>query len=354
MLLPRPRSAATRHLHRLAHAPNQRRPRRRRLFVLPSLFILIALSWVYVRFGNQPLVAGLFFGLKPAVTALVLHAAHRIGTRALRNAWLWRPRAGVVRRDFLLHRAVPGHRGCRRPIGVVGSARRWPSGSRSGGACGRRAARYGPAIIDDDTPSPPHARFSRARLRGDPGGLVLWGAGVRGVHGGVGHGARPRWPLMGLVLHQGGARDVRRCVLRRAVLPYVYQGSRRDVHQWLRAADDRRARARRDDTGTIDHGRGVRRLRRRVVQQGAGPDAVLLGAALGAAVATFFTFLPSFVFIFAGGPLVEATHGKVGFTARYRRSRRPSSASWRISRCSSRGTCFGRTVSPGGSIGSRR
>ena len=39
------------------------------------------------------------------------------------------------------------------------------------------------------------------------------------------------------------------------------------------------------------------------------------GAALAAAVVTFFTFLPSFVFILAGGPLVEATHGKLGFTA---------------------------------------
>jgi chromate transporter len=51
------------------------------------------------------------------------------------------------------------------------------------------------------------------------------------------------------------------------------------------------------------------------MQQAAGPDALFLGAALGAIVATFFTFLPSFVFIFLGGPLVEATHGKLGFTA---------------------------------------
>ena len=59
------------------------------LFVLPSLFILIALSWVYVRFGDVPVVAGIFYGIKPAVTALVLHAAHRIGTRALKNRWMW-------------------------------------------------------------------------------------------------------------------------------------------------------------------------------------------------------------------------------------------------------------------------
>ncbi len=42
------------------------------LFVLPSLFILIVLSWIYLRFGDVPWVAGIFFGLKPAVAALVL------------------------------------------------------------------------------------------------------------------------------------------------------------------------------------------------------------------------------------------------------------------------------------------
>ena len=46
-----------------------------------------------------------------------------------------------------------------------------------------------------------------------------------------------------------------------------------------------------------------------------GPEALFLGGALAAAVVTFFTFLPSFIFILAGGPLVEATHGRLGFTA---------------------------------------
>ena len=59
------------------------------LFVLPSLIILIALSWFYIAFGNVPLVAGLFYGIKPAVTAIVLQATHRIGSRALRNYWMW-------------------------------------------------------------------------------------------------------------------------------------------------------------------------------------------------------------------------------------------------------------------------
>src|SRR6266704_3677668 len=59
------------------------------LFVLPSLAILAALTWTYLVFGNVPVVAGLFYGIKPAVTAIVLFAAWRIGSRALKNAALW-------------------------------------------------------------------------------------------------------------------------------------------------------------------------------------------------------------------------------------------------------------------------
>src|SRR5437867_12972642 len=59
------------------------------LFVLPSVFILIALSWIYLAYGDVPLVAGVFYGIKPAVVAIVLAAAHRIGSRTLKNAWLW-------------------------------------------------------------------------------------------------------------------------------------------------------------------------------------------------------------------------------------------------------------------------
>ncbi len=56
-----------------------------RLFVLPSLVLLIGLSWVYMAYGHQPVVAGLFYGIKPAVTAIVAQAALRIGSRTLRN-----------------------------------------------------------------------------------------------------------------------------------------------------------------------------------------------------------------------------------------------------------------------------
>src|SRR4051794_3001927 len=55
------------------------------LFVVPGIVAIMALSWIYVLFGNVPVVAALFFGLKAAVLAIVLQAVHRIGSRALKS-----------------------------------------------------------------------------------------------------------------------------------------------------------------------------------------------------------------------------------------------------------------------------
>ncbi|HLD13862.1 MAG TPA: chromate transporter, partial [Burkholderiales bacterium] len=59
------------------------------LFFLPALVLLISLSWVYIAFGDLPVVAGVLYGIKPAVTAIVVFAAYRIGSKALKNAVLW-------------------------------------------------------------------------------------------------------------------------------------------------------------------------------------------------------------------------------------------------------------------------
>src|SRR5574343_1305187 len=77
------------------------------LFVLPSLFILVALAWVYMAWGQVPLVAGLFYGRKPAVVALVAHAAHRIGARVLKNGWLWGIAAAAFVAIFALDAPFP-------------------------------------------------------------------------------------------------------------------------------------------------------------------------------------------------------------------------------------------------------
>src|SRR5260221_6894506 len=77
------------------------------LFVLPSVFILIALTWIYLAFGHLPAIAGVFYGIKPAVVAIVLAAAHRIGSRSLKNAWLWAIAAAAFVAIFALHLPFP-------------------------------------------------------------------------------------------------------------------------------------------------------------------------------------------------------------------------------------------------------
>ena len=280
------------------------------LFVLPSLFILSALSWIYIRFGNQPLVAGIFFGLKPAVTALVLHAAYRIGTRALRNAWLWSIAAASFVAIFLFAVPFPVIVVAAGLVGLLG-AKRWPAVFTLGGGDGAANDRYGPAIIDDDTPSPPHARFSRGRLaRVVIAGAAIWAVGfgaIAAVFGPASTLAAMGWFFTKAALVTfGGAY---------AVLPYVYQGAV-ETHQWLSGPQMIDGLALGETTpGPLIMVVAFVGFVGGWLQQVAGADTLFLGAVLGATVATFFTFLPSFIFIFAGGPLVEATHGKIGFTA---------------------------------------
>ena len=190
------------------------------LFVLPSLGVLITLSWVYLRFGDLPLVAGIFYGIKPAVTALVLHAAHRIGTRALKNRWMWGIAAAAFVAIFVGDTPFPAIVLAAGLIGHFG-ARRWPAVFALGGGHGAAHKGYGPALIDDDTPTPAHARFSRSHLARVLGvGLVLW-AGAMAVllatQGWQGTLAQMGWFFTkAALLTFGGAY---------AVLPYVYQGA---------------------------------------------------------------------------------------------------------------------------------
>lgn len=144
------------------------------LFVLPSLLILILVSWLYLAFGNLPLVAGLFAGIKPAVTAVVLHAAWRIGSRALKNPFLWL----LAGASFIASAAfsVPF------PVVVLAAAaagwfgnRLAPQAFHGSSGHGKTRQHHGPALIDDDTVRPAHAHHSSLRLlRTVAAGLLLW------------------------------------------------------------------------------------------------------------------------------------------------------------------------------------
>ena len=280
------------------------------LFVLPSLFILVALSWIYMAFGQLPLVAGIFYGIKPAVTALVLHAAHRIGSRALRNAWMWAIAVAAFLAIFALQLPFPLIVLAAAVIGMAGGRFR-PDLFVVGGGHGGKLSTYGPAVIDDDTPTPSHALFSRSHLvKVLLVGLGLWGlamavlvatAGLQGTLTQMG------WFFTkAALLTFGGAY---------AVLPYVFQGAV-EQQQWLSATQMIDGLALGETTpGPLIMVVAFVGFVGGWLKQILGPDALFLGGALAATVVTFFTFLPSFIFILAGGPLIETTHGKLKFTA---------------------------------------
>jgi chromate transporter len=280
------------------------------LFVLPSLLILILLSWAYIAFGTVPVVAGLFYGIKPAVTAIVLHAAHRIGARALVNRWLW----GVAAVSFLAIALfqVPF------PVIVIAAALTGYAGSRlapdkfrHGGAPGKAAVSYGPALIDDATPTPEHALFRWRRLLGVAVvGATLWAVPMAFLA--TGYGWHHTLTQMGwfftkaALLTFGGAY---------AVLPYVYQGAV-DHYGWLSAAQMIDGLALGETTpGPLIMVVAFVGFVGGYTKAVFGADSLFLAGAAAAALVTWFTFLPSFLFILAGGPLVESTHGEVALTA---------------------------------------
>jgi chromate transporter len=282
------------------------------LFVLPSLLVLVALSWIYMAWGQVPAIAGIMAGIKPAVVAIVLAAAWRIGSRTLRNGLL----IGVALAAFvgidLLGVPFPLIVLGAAVVGLVGGRLR-PALFALGGAHAAAAdgTPHPPALIDDTTPTPAHARFSWRRLvtvgvAGCAIGLAGWSALA------LAWGVDGELPRMGAffgkmaLLTFGGAY---------AVLPYVVQHAVEQYH-WL-------------DAGQMIDGLALGEttpgpLIMIVAFVGFvggwthalfGTDARFLAGAAAASVVTFFTFLPSFVFILAGGPLVESTRGDVRLTA---------------------------------------
>ncbi|HUW28046.1 MAG TPA: chromate efflux transporter [Sulfuriferula sp.] len=276
------------------------------LFVLPSLLILIALAWIYVSFGSLPVVAGILYGIKPAVTAIVVFAAYRIGTRALRHGVLWAIAAAAFVAIFALDIPFPYIVLGAASLGMAGG-KFMPDKFKAAGGHGTSGRDYGAALIDDHTPTPSHARLSWARLSALVIiGLVLWISVMALLSGQQTLFTMGGFFTKAALVTFGGAY---------AVLPYVYQGGV-EHYQWLTAHQMIDGLALGETTpgplimvvafvGFI--GGWSKAL--------FGPDTPFWAGAAGAGVATFFTFLPSFLFILVGGPLVERTHGDLKFTA---------------------------------------
>lgn len=281
------------------------------LFVLPSLVILITLSWIYLTFGQVPWIAALFFGIKPAVVAIVLHAAVRIGKRTIHNHVLKWIALGSFLAIFILNVSFPIIVIITAVIGYWGGKRYPEYFQQSSGHGNTKDAHYGAAIIDDQTPTPDHAQFNLQKtLRHSAIALSCWllPIGILIAY----FGWKTLYPQLAwfftkaAFLTFGGAY---------AVLPYVYQGAV-DHFQWLSANQMI------DGLALGEATPGPLIMVVAFVGYLAGHIQHLIGSAnpfwfgvLGACVATWFTFLPSFFFILVGGPLIESTHGKLGFTA---------------------------------------
>jgi chromate transporter len=280
------------------------------LFVLPSLVILMVLTWIYLVFGDVPVVAGVLYGIKPAVTAIVVFAAWRIGSRALRNGVLWAIAAAAFVAIFALDVPFPFIVLAAGLTGLAGG-RLAPARFRAGGGHGASRTSYGPALIDDHTPVPDRARFRRgAAGRHLAAGLGLWLVAeglLLYAFGWQGPLTQMGWFFTKAALVTfGGAY---------AVLPYVYQGGV-EQHGWLSGAQMIDGLALGETTpGPLIMIVAVVGFVGGWTRAVFGPDSLLLAGMAGASVATFFTFLPSFLFILVGGPAVEATRHDMTFTA---------------------------------------
>lgn len=280
------------------------------MFVLPSFFILVGLSWVYMAYGSVPAIVGVFYGIKPAVVAIVLFAAFRIGSRVLNNGIMWSIAVLAFVAIFGFRLPFPAIILAAGLIGYFGG-RMFPDYFKAGGVHGKASKYFGPSLIDDGTPTPAHALFSWPKLaRVVLAGVAIWVAVMTILL--VNFGWQSTFTQMGwfftkaAVLTFGGAY---------AVLPYVYQGAVEQYH-WLIPAQMIDGLALGETTpGPLIMVIAFVGFVGGWVRHVFGGDALFTSAFIASAIATFFTFLPSFVFVFLGGPFIETTHGNLKLTA---------------------------------------
>lgn len=277
------------------------------LFVLPSLLILIFLTWIYLAYGQLPQISGILYGIKPAVVAIVVFAAYRIGRRVLHNAILW----GICAAAFI---AVAGFN-VPFPYVVLTAGLAGFVGSYGAPDIFRLQSMHTPeddgSNLLDGLDTARHTKFNFKRvIQILAVGVGLWAAVLAGLSYIYGWDAvltQMGWFFTkAALLTFGGAY---------AVLPYVYQGAVQ-MHGWLTPVQMIDGLALGETTpgplimvvafvgfvGGWSHALF-------------GTDSLFLSGVAAACVATFFTFLPSFMFIFIGGPLVESSHGNIRLTA---------------------------------------
>lgn len=287
------------------------------MFVLPAVVILWALSWLYMSLGHVEWVAAVFYGLQPAVMAIVAAAVLRVGRKALRNSVMWGLAAAafvalfVFKAPFaavMLGAGLLGWFGSRFAPRYFGVGQH--QANVHGGGSPADGVSANPAPADGNLgkgASGSHSGWAHA-FRVLSGGVVLWWVPI--LLAGWLAGWQNVWFKLGLFFSKaalitfGGAY---------AVLPYVAQQAV-DQYHWLTTPQMMSGLALAETTpGPLIM----------VLQfvgfagawQNPGFLPPLLAATLGAAISTWATFLPSFIFVLTGAPYIERLRRVRGLTA---------------------------------------
>ncbi|MBC8127823.1 MAG: chromate efflux transporter [Gloeobacteraceae cyanobacterium ES-bin-144] len=278
------------------------------LFVLPGALLMLGISFVYVYFGKLPWMEAMFYGLKAAVMAVVISAVLRIGKKVLKHPVMWA--ISAVSFVAIFYYKVPF------PVIVLGAlgiglffGKRYPAiFDMGGGHGGKSVTDAGDYVISDEISSMIEAPTLAGTLRKIlfwlfvwlvPLGLCLAWFGPHHVltHEGV-------FFSKAALVTFGGAY---------AVLPYVAQQAV-EVYGWLSAPQMMDGLALAETTpgplilvlqfvgflGAWNH---------------PGTMQPWLAAILGAGITTWCTFIPGYLFIFAGAPFIERTRGDLRFNS---------------------------------------
>ncbi len=277
------------------------------LFVLPSAFLLWALSYVYVMFGHVLWVSSIFYGLKPAVVAIVAAATMRIGKRALKNEVMWAISGLAFIGVYLLKVPFPSIILAAALAGLIGQ-RLWPA-KFSRPITGDSPEEKRASVLGDESESPPHARPSLTRaFRVLAVWLLLWWSPVWLL----GH-----WLGWDHTLAQEGIFFSKAAVLTfggsYTVLPYVSQQAVQHF-QWLNAGQML------DGLGLAETTPGPLIIVLQFVGfvagwQHPGNLSPLAAGTLGACITTWTTFVPCFLWVFLGGPHIEQMRSNAKLTA---------------------------------------
>ncbi len=266
-------------------------------FVLPGALLLLGVSYVYVVYGNVPWIAAIFYGLKPAVMALVAAAVLRIGKKALKTKVMWTVAAAAFVAIFFFNVPFPAIVLSAGVIGLAGSVF-FPNQFKIPLGHGGKTGHDETSVISDaGVPAHAHTTPGRTALVA-AFCLALWCAPMllTGVWLGTEHTLFRECVFFSkaAVVTFGGAY---------AVLPYVAQRAV-ETHGWLDAAQMM------DGLGLAETTPGPLILVLQFVGflggfNHPGDLPPLLAASLGALVTSWMTFVPSFMFIFVGAPYIE-------------------------------------------------